>query len=171
MRNTRANSRRRGSALLEFTLVGVPLIFVLISTFEMARGMWMYHTLAYAVKEGTRYTIVHGQNCGVAPNACTVTVGQIAARIRNAGIGLDPAETTLTFTPAAGAAITCNLADCLNSTTLWPPEGANAPGVDVQIAGVYPFKSAIALYWPGVSQNVKFGKVNLPSASRERIQF
>ena len=52
----------RGNATIEFTLVGIPLVFVLISTIEMARGMWIYHTLAYAVKEGTRYAVARGQN-------------------------------------------------------------------------------------------------------------
>jgi Flp pilus assembly protein TadG len=61
-------NRRRGSSTLEFTLVGIPIIFVLISTFEMARGMWNYHTIAYAVKEGTRFASVHGIDCSTAPN-------------------------------------------------------------------------------------------------------
>jgi hypothetical protein len=38
--------------------------------------MWTYHTLAYAVKEGTRYASVHGKGCE-APNTCTKTVAQI----------------------------------------------------------------------------------------------
>ena len=59
------NHRRGGSSLIEFTLVGIPLIFVLLSTFEMARGMWLYHTLAYAARQGTRYAIVHGVNCSM----------------------------------------------------------------------------------------------------------
>src|SRR5215212_5363994 len=79
-----------GNSLVEFTLVGIPLIFILIATFELSRGMWSYHTLAYAVKSGARYTIVHGQNCAIAPNACTVTIGQIAATIKSAGVGLPP---------------------------------------------------------------------------------
>ena len=59
----RARGRRRlGNATIEFTLVEIPLLCVLISTFEMARGMWLYHTLAYAVKEGARYAAVRGQN-------------------------------------------------------------------------------------------------------------
>src|SRR5882762_5274489 len=62
MRMTRRD-RCRGSNILEFTLVGIPLVFILISTFEMARGMWNYHVMAYAVKEGTRYASVHGNNC------------------------------------------------------------------------------------------------------------
>ena len=86
-----SNKRRtqtRGNSLLEFTLVGIPLICVLITTFEMCRGMWSYQTLAYAVKAGVRYSVVHGQDCATAPNACTVTISQIAGIIRSAGVGL-----------------------------------------------------------------------------------
>jgi Flp pilus assembly protein TadG len=54
MTTSRNPKERGGTSLVEFTLVGIPMIFLLISTFEVARGMWEYHTLAYAVKEGTR---------------------------------------------------------------------------------------------------------------------
>src|SRR5579871_5563504 len=75
--------KRSGQSLIEFTLVGIPLIFVLISVFEISRGMWIYHTLAYSVKNGVRYASVHGINCvGSAtnsklqnPNNCTVNMG------------------------------------------------------------------------------------------------
>ena len=73
-----SNRRRRqrgGSTVIEFTLVGIPMIFVFISTFEMARGMWIYHSLAYAVKEATRYASVHGASCTTSPNTCGVTIG------------------------------------------------------------------------------------------------
>src|SRR5690242_13216787 len=49
-----------GQSLVEFTFVGIPMIFVLIGTFEISRGMWMYHTLAHAVRDGVRYASVHG---------------------------------------------------------------------------------------------------------------
>ena len=39
-------NRLRGSATIEMALVGIPIIFTLSSRFEMARGMWIYHTLA-----------------------------------------------------------------------------------------------------------------------------
>jgi hypothetical protein len=45
--------RQRGSAMIEFTLVGIPMIFLLISIFEISRAMWNYHTLAFAIREGT----------------------------------------------------------------------------------------------------------------------
>ena len=42
--------------MVEMTMVGIPLIFMLLAIFEMSRGMWMYHTLSYAVKNGVRFT-------------------------------------------------------------------------------------------------------------------
>ena len=54
---------RAGQAMVEFTFVGIPLMFTLISIFEVSRGMWIYHTLAYSVKNGVRFASVHGINC------------------------------------------------------------------------------------------------------------
>src|SRR5438105_301282 len=89
--------RQRGQAIVEFTLIGIPLMFVLISVFEVSRGMWIYHTLAHSVRDGVRYASVHGINCGQNGNTCTVTMRQIAAVIRDAGVGLDPASTNVSF--------------------------------------------------------------------------
>ena len=121
----RHRSEHGGTSLIEFTLVGIPLIFVMISVFEISRGMWIYHTLASAVKAGTRYAIVHGENCAQAPNTCTVTIGQIATQIQAAGPGLMPDQLTLTFTPANGSATTETLTASLADTTVWPSSTAN----------------------------------------------
>src|SRR6266853_2478538 len=105
--------KQRGQSMVEFTFVGIPLLFVLISIFEVSRGMWMYHTMAYAVKVGVRYAIVHGGNCGKNGNTCKVNLGpssdatSIAGVIRNAGVGLVPTTTLLTFTSLAGATAAC----------------------------------------------------------------
>src|SRR4051794_10732915 len=116
MNKTRRRSNCLGQTLVEFTFVGIPMIFVLISVFEISRGMWLYHTLAYSVKVGVRYASVHGINCvnNVSnPNSCTVnlgpsdTVGTIANVIRQAAVGLDPKKTTLVFN-ASGTTTTCN---------------------------------------------------------------
>ena len=73
--------------MIEFVLVGIPIIFILISVFELARGMWLYHTAAYALREGARYAIVRGNNCNLYPNNCAVTVAQVASRIRDSAVG------------------------------------------------------------------------------------
>lgn len=173
----RRTSREKGNALLEFTLVGIPLIFVLISIFEMARGMWIYDTLAHAVKEGTRYAAVHGVNCVPVPsdpssNDCAVSIADIAARIQNAGVGLPADQLTLTFSAGSGAPTTCLLQNCLTlKTKPWPPSPNNAAGLPVSISGVFPFQSAIAFFWPGVARSMIFPTFNLPASAREAIQF
>jgi Flp pilus assembly protein TadG len=162
---------QNGNSLIEFTLVGIPIIFVLFSTFEMARGMWLYHTLAYAVKEGSRYASVHGQNCASLPNSCSVNIGQISQTIQSAGVGLDPSAVTLTFTDNSGTAVTCGLNNCLTDSSTWPPSAANAPGMKVTISATCSFRSAIAMFWPGASLQGPLPAINLPASSSEAIKF
>jgi Flp pilus assembly protein TadG len=163
-------SARQGSSMLEFILVGIPIIFVLISTFELARGMWNYHTLAYAVKEGTRYASVHGVNCATSPNTCTVTIAQIAQKILDAGIGLPSTQLRLTFTYSGGTT-TCTANNCLTNNTVWPPAPGNVVGSDIQIAANLPFQSAISMFWPGAGGGTNFGTFNFPASSRDTVQF
>src|ERR1700685_3638067 len=110
MNRSPKNRKRLCQIMIEFTFVGIPLIFSLISVFEVSRGMWIYHTLAYSVKEGVRYAIVHGVDCYYNPpavlNNCQVTASQVAAVVEKAGVGLDPAATTLTFI-STGGTLTC----------------------------------------------------------------
>ena len=170
--------RQRGSTLLEFTLVGVPLIFLLISTVEIGRAMWIYQTLAHAVRQATRFTVVKGQNCATAPNSCTVTVARIAQEIQKAGIGLDPAAfTNVTFTAYSGRTIThATLQDCLSDTTTWPTSvGTSDPGAaagaDLEISVVYPFRTGMSMFWPGAGRASSPGTFYFPASSRESIQF
>jgi Flp pilus assembly protein TadG len=166
-----------GSSTLEFTLVGIPLIFILISTFEVARIMWMYDTLGYAAREATRYAVVHGENCATPPNTCAVKVSNIAAKIQFAAVGLDPALLTVTLSGSAASTIgPATLATCLTNSTYWPVAGAGIPGsgagVDqtLDVALSYPFDSAIAMFAPGTPAIV-FGRKTLAASSREKIQF
>jgi Flp pilus assembly protein TadG len=164
---------RMGNATLEMTLVGIPLIFVLISVVELARGMWIYHTLAYAVKEGTRYTIVHGRDCAVAPNNCTVTVAQIAGIIQNAGVGLDPGQLKVQMQSANSADDTglVTLTTLLAKADTFPTGAGAEVQAPVTFAAQYPFQSAIAMFWPGAAGGAGFMSVTLPASSQEKIQF
>ena len=117
--------RQCGSAMIEFTLVGIPMIFLLISIFETSRAMWNYHTLAFAIREGTRYAAVHGSGCSADPrNSCQATVAQVAQRIQDAGIGLEATQLDLTFT-SSGNTIKCTLNACLTTATHWPEAPKN----------------------------------------------
>ena len=177
---------RAGQAMVEFTFVGIPLLFTLISIFEVSRGMWIYHTLAYSVKNGVRYASVHGINCvngGNNPNNCQVFIGPatapagnalptIAWVIRQAAVGLDPANTTLTFTDANGTQTTCTMSAC--TAILWPPNGGiggvSDVGKAIQIDIRTPFISAIAMFWPGAAP-LGFASGTLGASSQDYIQF
>jgi hypothetical protein len=175
------NRGRRGNTVIEFTLVGIPVIFLLISIFEMSRGMWLYHTLAYSLKEGVRFSIVHGNNCNLEPNNCAVKVREIAERIRYYAVGLPPNEiTNVTFaTSSRTLPAYATLADALSDDTYFPagaPGGLEDPGGDrfmsyVEISAAYPFRSAIAMFWPGAGRGINLGTFTLPASSRETIQY
>ena len=52
--------RRRGTAIVEFTLVFMLFFVVLLTMIEMARGFWTYATIATATRQLGTYTQVHG---------------------------------------------------------------------------------------------------------------
>ena len=166
----RRRPQQKGSAILEFTLVGIAIIFVLISIFEVSRGLWMYHTLAYAVREGVRYAVMHGSDCA-SPNTCQVTIGQIVGVMQSAGGGVDGGNTTLTFTPSSGTATSGTLTSLESSTTIFPPSGANAPGTSLTISANYRFRTILAMFWAGTPPLNDSQVFHLKAASSELIQF
>lgn len=157
--------------MLEFTLVGIAMIFVLISLFEISRGLWAYHTLAYAIREGTRYAAMHGTDCAT-PNTCQVTIGQIVTVIQNAGGGFDPGNTTLTFTPLNSAATTGTLTNLSSNNTVFPPSGSNGLGQQVSIKADYGFRTILAILWVGDGGPVNDSQTfHLKVSSAEPVQF
>jgi hypothetical protein len=172
----KAEHRRRGSTLVEFTLIGIPLIFVLISIFELSRGMWVYHTLAQAVRQGTRYASVHGDDCGTLPHACQITISQIAQRIQDFGVGLDPNELTLTFDLPADVAGGSKVGPALLSallanSTVWPSGAASMRDNTILVFASYRFRSALSFFWPGAGPGMNFGTFYFTAVSEDRIQF
>lgn len=165
-----------GNSFLEFTFVGIPLIFVLISIFEVSRAMWVYTTLAHAAKQGTRYAIVHGENCSTSPNQCQVTVANIATVVRDAGVGLIPADVTLRIQSMSGvnvisgSTVNGSLTSLLTNNTTWPTGIGAQRGIDVEIRINYIFRSALAFFWTG-TRGFTFGSFNLGASSRDRIMF
>jgi Flp pilus assembly protein TadG len=162
--------RERGSAILEFTLVGIPLVFVVISTFEMARGMWLYHSLAYAAKTGARFAVVRGKGCQAAGNACGISVGDVAGRIAGAATGLPAGTFDVTLESAAGTLECRPLSACLADATAWPPGNANSPGMDIRVTARHEFRSALALFWPGAGTR-RIGTALFEAGAFQRIQF
>jgi Flp pilus assembly protein TadG len=168
---------RQGNSLLEFTLVGIPLMFVLISIVEMSRGMWIYHSLAYGVKEGTRYTAVRGQNY-IRLTGNSVTYQQVCNAIVNSAPGVISNQLSLTFQSFSGSNGPYTANNC--PTTAWPPIGIdsngnnfidNQPGEAITITATYPFQSAISMFWPGKTKGIQIPTITFPAAASEVMQF
>lgn len=189
MDKTRQNrAGNRGANLLEFTLVGIPIIFILISVFEISRGMWLYQTAAHASRETARYIVVHGANC--LDEACGRTISDIATELSRNLVGLDPSEVRVTF--RSGCTLQGNFRNaCANNTddsqtgaktlatlmadnsmTDWPGITGDTDSKDfVEVELRFPFRSAIAMFWPGAGGGQNFGTVQMFAASREMFQF
>ncbi len=183
-------NRRRGASVIEFTLIGIPIMFVLISIFELSRAMWLYNTAAHAVREGTRFAAAHANNCALLPNGCASTLAQISQRILEQGVGLNPAEVRNVRFLSKGAnptasplrTYTCaTLAACLSDSRSWPALTAVATQVTeldplgqrgsyIEIRAQYPFRTAIALLFPG-SPTQQIGVFNLEVSSEEIIHY
>jgi len=160
--------RRKGNALIEFTLVAIPLIFIQISIVEICRAMWDYHSLAQAVKAASRSVATRGAGC--AGNGCAITVGQIATTISAYAVGMPSSSLNVTLTSNAGN-VTCNpLSSCSRSSTVWPPAGGNSVGSDIIISGSYNFTSMLMMFVPGTN-GMQFSGVTLTAESRQVLLF
>ncbi len=169
--------RQRGSSLLEFTLAGIPMIFVWISIVQIAIGMWRYHTLQFAVKQTGSYVAVHGSDCSLPGNSCAIQIQQAAQVLQSNAIGIPPDLISVTFqvyqpdhTTAYGSPVSCTLDNCLTNATVWPPAGWNDPGYDIEISATYNFQSMVAMFVPGKGGSAVAGQ-NLPAYTRQMILF
>ncbi len=144
----RNRNKERGAETLEFTMIGLPLTFLLFSIANMCFSMLTLHTLQEAVEQGTRYVATRGSTCTSGSNSCSVTVQQIAGVIANSAAGVSSSKMNVSLIPAGDTAhtITCNpVTNCLSSctgagcsssrSTVWPTStnSDNAPGQDIII--------------------------------------
>jgi Flp pilus assembly protein TadG len=172
------NRRRRGSTMLEFVLVGIALMFIWITVLEMARGMWQYHTLQYAVKQTAQYATKHGASCA-SPNTCEVTVGNVV-NVFSYYAGVLPLNSVQLSLTSSSGTVTCAVVSTCSTNgswnTQWPPSGANAVGADIWVSANYTFTSALLLFIP-TNGTVRFGSslgggaFNFPGYSHMQIVF
>ena len=101
---------RRGNALIEFTLLGVPLLFITISIVAVSIDMWEFHNLAYSVEQTARYVTVHGATCTQNTNSCTITVGNVATYFKTQALALDPTQVIVMITDGSGTTTASSIA-------------------------------------------------------------
>jgi Flp pilus assembly protein TadG len=95
------SDRRKGSSIIEFSLVLLPLLALIFGSIEMDRMLLVYNALTNSARAGVRYAAVHGIYAdGAGCNTTTQT------KVKNvvktfAGMGmLDASKATITVTCA-----------------------------------------------------------------------
>jgi Flp pilus assembly protein TadG len=147
----RARFSRRGSAMIEFTLLGIPGLFLCMSVIMSGIDMWQFFTLSYAVAQTTRYASVHGATCA-GTNTCTITRAQVAAYFESQALSLVTASTVLIITDGSGT-ITCNpVTSCPSGSTTFPATTNNAVGSNITLTATYPISNPLFMFWPGAGR-------------------
>jgi Flp pilus assembly protein TadG len=180
----RDRSKERGNQTLEFTLIGLPLVFMLFSIANMCFAMLTLHTMQEAVEQGARYVVTRGSTCSSGTNTCTATVQQIAGTIANSAAGISPSNLNVSLIPAtAGNTVTCNpLSSCLAScpsgcnasrTNVFPGSASsdNSPGKEIVVSADCSVASPIFMYWPGSGTGEKMNSTSFHAYSRQRVMF
>ncbi len=162
-------NKRSGSTTVEFVLVGIPIIFLIISVFEVARAMWIYQTLSHATHYVARHIAVRGAGCG-GTNTCSLTLGNFATDFASTASGMDASVVAVTFYSQTNSISCSPLNTCYSNSTSWPPAADNAVGNDVRVSASYAFPNALAMFWPG-SRPVSFSNLQFSAYSRQRILF
>lgn len=57
--SSRRSERSRGQALVEFSLVLIPFLFIVLGIVDVGRGMFVYNSVSEAAREIARVTSVH----------------------------------------------------------------------------------------------------------------
>jgi Flp pilus assembly protein TadG len=167
---SKGRSRERGSTLIEFSLVGVPLMLVACSVMAMALSMWQFHTLEFATQMTTRYIAMHGRTCVQDSSTCIVTVGDIASYFAAHAIALDPAKTNLTL-KSATATTNCNpLSSCNGNASPFPNSNDNGINFDITLTASYSMMNPVAMFRPSGSAATP-STLKLFAMSRQRILY
>jgi len=164
---------RGGNALIEFSLLGLPIIFITISIVAMGLNMWEFHNLAYSTESTARYISMHGYNCTQNGNSCKLYIQNYAQFFESQGLALDPSLVKVVFTDGSGST-TCNpVKNCATSSpannVYFPASGYDSMGSDITVTATYLLKNPIALYWPPDTD--RSSDFTVGAISKQRIMF
>jgi hypothetical protein len=148
----------------------------------MGMAAWRYHTLQYAVKVASAYMSIHGPNCSLGSNTCSITIENAAQVLQNAAVGIPPSTISVTFTPyksdhvtAAGGSypVTCTLNNCLTNATAFPPSGicgTTFPYCDIRITASITVTPLMELMVP-YAGSVHYATYTFTSDTQQPVTF
>ena len=167
----RRNRGQRGNAMIEFTLLGIPTVFILVSIISVSIDMWEYQNLAWATDQTARYATMHGVTCTENGNSCTIKIQNLANYFISTASALNSGSVSVSFTDGSGIATACNpVSSCTSNATTFPGSSYNSVGSDVKVAATYNLSNPIALFWPG-GGSVSASNFTVGATSRQRIEF
>jgi Flp pilus assembly protein TadG len=166
----RARTRRRGFAMVEFTFIAIPMIFLTVAIAEASIAMWQYHSMVNAVAIATRFAVTHGRGCTQNGNSCAITLGTLTSLLSAQAPALDPAKLNVTLY-TKNTTTTCNpINTCFSNSATFPNATDNAVNFDVKIVATYSVANPLPLFWPG-SAPTAGSAFTLGATSRQRIVF
>jgi hypothetical protein len=172
--------KESGNQMIEFTLIGLPLTFLLFSISNMCFAMLTLHTLQEAVEQAARYVSTRGSTCSSGSNTCTATIQQIVTVVANNSPGISRTKLNVTLTSAFGTQISCTpVSTCLAGTcspacsTVWPTSanGDNAPGKDFIVSANSSVLGPMFMFWDGASNSTRINSSAFAANSRQRLMF
>lgn len=165
-RLVRNRKSRSGNALIEFSLLGIPIILTSIAIVFVSIAMWQFHCLSYASESTATYASVHGATCTQNGNSCAITIGNMAAYFATQAIALSQSQVTVNFKDGSGTT-TCNpLNSCTSNSQQFPAASYNSVGTDVTVTASYTLTNPLILLWPAAARTCTVG-----ATSRQRILF
>ena len=100
--------RARGQALVEFSLVLIPFLFIMLGILDMGRGIYVYNGAAEAAREIARVTSVQPGSCPAGstsmPSTCwSPQMQAVVATQKSLVPGLTTSDITISCTDLTGA--------------------------------------------------------------------
>lgn len=117
----------RGQSLIEFALILPVLMILLVGVFDLGRAVMLSETLNTAVREGTRYAIVHGALASSPSGPAPLTSTAIDTVVRQYATGIN---STITI------------------TITWPDSNSNR-GSEVTVNATTPFTPILSQVFTG----------------------
>ncbi len=164
-------NRRRGDALIEFTLTGIPVIFLAVTIVNCSIAMYEYESMSNAVTIATRYAANHGATCSQNGNSCTIEIENVATMIANTAPIISASSMTVYFTDNSGTT-SCTLNTCETNSAQFPSStsNANAVGNPITIKVTHRLTNPLPMYWPPHTDTDDTG-YTLGASSKQAIQF
>lgn len=138
-----------GSSLVEMALCSAILLGMTFGIIEMSFGLYTFHYVSEAAREGSRYAMVRGStSCTNTPNLvnCKATAAEIQTYVQSLG---NPGVTVNTIwlkATTSGTPPTTTWAACANT--------CNSPGNAVQVNVVYLAFPIDVPFWKKTSVNI-----------------